>query len=74
MISSYVSSSISTVVIVSSTSPRIMLRCWSYAYTAHKHSKRVKSRSSQSARNTRTCSTAKVCGERCMQSVHSTKH
>lgn len=30
-ISSYVSSSISTVVMVSSTSPRIMLRCWSYA-------------------------------------------
>ena len=29
MISSYVSSSISTVVIVSSTSPRIMFRCWS---------------------------------------------
>ena len=31
MISSYVSSSISTVVITSSTSPRIMFRCWSYA-------------------------------------------
>ena len=30
-ISSYVSSSISTVVIVSSTSPKIMFRCWSYA-------------------------------------------
>ena len=39
MISSYVSSSISTVVIVSSTSPRIMLRCWSYACTAPEHSK-----------------------------------
>lgn len=36
MISSYVSSSISTVVMVSSTSPRIILRCWSYACTAHR--------------------------------------
>jgi hypothetical protein len=31
MISSYVSSSMSTVVMVSSTSPRIMFKCWSYA-------------------------------------------
>lgn len=46
MISSYVSSSISTVVIVSSTSPRIMLRCWSYACTAPEHSNRFMSRSS----------------------------
>jgi hypothetical protein len=31
-ISSYVSSSISTVVTISSTSPRIMFKCWSYAW------------------------------------------
>lgn len=31
MMPSYVSSSISTVVMVSSTSPRIIFKCWSYA-------------------------------------------
>jgi len=47
IVSSYVSSSTSTVVIVSSTSPRTMFKCWSYACDTRSAGVRRKSESSE---------------------------